>query len=153
MNPMAMNTMGMDRMAMGMSQMPGMMMSGTMPMNMMMVPRCTMKMECTEMGMKIMCSTKDEMASAMMQNLCTMMSGSMMSCCMMMNGMPMMTINMTKGMCKCEMTNDGMCMTWCSKETECAMMIQQCCKAMISMMDCGCCSMIMMNGTPVCCSC
>jgi len=52
MNPMAMNTMGMDRMAMGMGQMQGMMMPGTMPMNMMMVPRCTMKMEATDMGMK-----------------------------------------------------------------------------------------------------
>ena len=47
--------------------------------------------------MKIMCSTKDEMAAGMMQNLCTMMSGGMMSCCMMMNGMPMMTMQHDHG--------------------------------------------------------
>jgi hypothetical protein len=72
---------------------------------------------------------------------------------MMMNGMPMMTINMTKGMCKCEMTKDGLCMTWCSKEADCCKMIQQCCNAMMSMMNCGCCCMMMMNGSPMCCSC
>lgn len=147
-----MNAMAMDRMVMGMGQMPGMM-PGTMPMNMMMVPRCSMKMETSDMGMKIMCSTKDEMASGMMQNLCTMMSGSMMSCCMMMNGMPMMTINMAGGMCKCEMTKDGLCMTWSSKDSECCKMIQHCCNAMMSMMTCGCCCMMMMNSTPMCCSC
>jgi hypothetical protein len=65
-------------------------MPGTMPtgMNMIMMPRCTMKMEKCDGGMKITCACDDAMTCSMMQNLCTMMAGGMCSCCMMMNGMP-----------------------------------------------------------------
>ena len=68
-------TMMMDRAAM----MTGMMGAGagTMPggmhggMNMMMVPRCTMKFEKCQGGMKISCVCEDAMACSMVQNLCT----------------------------------------------------------------------------------
>lgn len=79
-----MNTMNMDRMMGTMMGQSPMMMPNQMGMgmmNMMMMPRCSMTMECMDGGMKMMCCSKDEMATAMMQNLCTMMSGSMMSCC------------------------------------------------------------------------
>ena len=42
-----------------------------------------------------------------MQNLCTMLAGGMCSCCCMMNGMMVCCCNLTMGMCKCEMTKDG----------------------------------------------
>ena len=51
-----------------------------------------------------------------MQNLCTMMAGGMCSCCMMMNGMMVCCCNLTMGMCKCEMTEDGCCITCTSGE-------------------------------------
>ena len=56
-------------------------------MNMMMVPRCTLKMEKCTGGMKITCTSDEKMTAGMLQNLCTMMSGGMCSCCMMWNGM------------------------------------------------------------------
>src|SRR5947209_18622708 len=56
-------------------------------MNMMMVPRCTMKMEKCDGGMKVTCTSDDKMSAGMMQNLCTMLAGGMCSCCMMRNGM------------------------------------------------------------------
>ena len=105
-----MNTMMMERSAMGAGMSMPMMGAGSM--NMMMMPRCMMKMEKCEGGMKMMCTCKDEAACGMMQNLCTMLSGGMVSCCMMMNGMMTMCCNMTMGMCKCEMTKDGMCVMW-----------------------------------------
>lgn len=151
-----MNTMMMDRsMTMGMTPMttPAMTMPTTAGMNMMMIPRCTMKMEKCKDGMKIMCSCTDETAAAMMQNMCTMMGSGMMSCHMMMNGMMMMSCNMMMGLCKCEMTKDGMCFTCTSGDTKCCQMIQACCDGMMTMMNCGCSCCLCMNNTPVCCGC
>ena len=91
------NTMMMDRTGMGMPgmAMPGMAPSGMatptgMPVgpNYLMVPRCTMKFEKCQGGMKIHCVCDDQMACSMMQNLCTMLQGGMCSCCMMMNNTP-----------------------------------------------------------------
>ena len=145
--------MTMDRAAMGMPGM-GTTMGSNMPMagnmNMMMVPRCTIKMEKCKDGMKMMCVCPDEMSAAMMQNLCNMMGG-MMSCCMMMNGMMVMCCNMTMGMCKFEATKDGICMTCTSGDAKCCQMIQACCDAMMSMMESGCTCCVCMNGMPVCC--
>lgn len=132
------------------------MMMGTMgapmpQMNMMMMPRAKMTMEKCKDGMKMMCMASDETACAMMQNLCTMLSGGMVSCSMMMNGMMMMNCNMMMGMCKCEMTKDGLCMTWTSGDAMMCKMIQMCCDCMMNMMDCGCTAVMCMNNTPVCC--
>jgi hypothetical protein len=122
-----------------------------MQMNMMMMPRASMKMEKMDGGMKIMCSFKDPEAMAMMQNLCAMLEGGMMSCSMMMNGMQMMTCNMMMGMCKCETMANGMTMSWTSGDAMMSTMIQDCCSSMMSMKDCGCTMVLSMNNTPICC--
>src|SRR4051794_27361075 len=104
-----MGTVMMERSAAGVGT-PGMMPTGmgapgVMPtgVNMMMVPRCTIKYEKCAGGMKVVCSTDDKMACSMMQNLCTMLAGGMCSCCMMLNGMPVCGCSLTMGLCKCEM--------------------------------------------------
>jgi hypothetical protein len=144
--------MSMDRNMMGMPSMSmptqGM---GMNSMNMMMIPRCMFKMEKMKDGMRMRCIAADEMAAAMMQNLCTMMSGGMVSFQMMMNGMTMMTCNMMMGMCKCEMTTEGICITCTSGDAQCCKMIQDCCQCMMTMMDNGCMCCMSMNNTPVCC--
>ncbi len=156
--PMTTTAMMMERAGMGMAGMgtPGMMGGpGTMPagMNMMMVPRCTMTFEKCTGGMKIGCKAADAMTATMMQNLCSMLAGGMCSCCAMMNGMMVCCCNLTMGSCKCEMTEDGCCMTCTSGDPACGDMIQACCETMATMMRAGCCCMMMMNGMPVCCSC
>src|SRR5579884_1352509 len=153
-----MTSMTMERNLMAGMSMPGTtapMMSGssTMPANMMMVPRCTMKFEKCQGGMKMMCSCDDKMACSMMQNLCTMMQGGMVCCCMMMNGMMVCCCNMTMGMCRCEMTDKGVCITCTSGDAKCCEMIQACCDCLSCMMKDGCTCCIMMNNTPVCCGC
>ena len=137
---------------MGMSTMPGM--SSSMPaanMNMMMIPRCTMKMEKCEGGMTMMCMSDDQMAVSMMQNVAKMLCGGMVNCCMMMNGMMIMSCNLTMGMCKTEMTPNGMMITCTSGDANCCKMIQSCCDAIMTMMMGGCTCCISMNNTPVCC--
>lgn len=144
--------MTMGRNMMGMPNMtPAGMPMGTM--DMMMIPRCMMKMEKCKDGMKVMCMASDEMAASMMQNLCTMLNGGMVSFQMMMNGMTMMTCNMMMGMCKVEMTKDGMCVMCTSGDMKCCKMIQDCCECMMTMMESGCMCCMSMNGTPVCCGC
>ena len=144
----------MDRPSMA-TMMPGMPanMSATQNMNMTMMPRCTIKMDKCEGGMKMMCICEDAMSTSMLQNLCKMMNGGMVSYCMMMNGMMMMTCNMTMGMCKCEMTKDGMMITCTSGDADCCKMIQACCDSMCAMMKAGCMCCVCMNGAPVCCGC
>ena len=132
----------------------GMPTTGATPaMNVPMVPRCTMKFEKCQGGMKITCSCTDQTACGMMQNLCTMLAGGMCSCCCMMNGMLVCTCNLVMGMCKCDMTKDGCVVTCTSGDAKCAEMIQACCDCMSTMMKAGCTCCLMMNGTPVCCGC
>ena len=119
--------------------------------NWMMVPRCTFKVEKCTGGMKITCTCDDKMAASMVQNLCTMLAGGMVSCCCMMNGMTVCVCNMTMGMCKCEPTKDGVCITCTSGDAKCCAMIQACCDAMSCMMHAGCTCYVMMNNMPVCC--
>src|SRR5262245_956431 len=89
--------------------MPTPTMPGTVPthMNLLMVPRCTFKMEKTKEGMKITCTCDDAMATSMMQHLCSALAGGMCTCCMMMNGVMVCCCNLTMGICKCDMTKDG----------------------------------------------
>jgi len=121
--------------------------------NWMMLPRCEMKFEKCADGMKIHCNCDDQVACSMLQNLCSMMSGGMCSCCCMMNGMPVCTCNMTMGMCKCEMTKKGVCISCTSGDKSCCKMIQACCDCMCSMSESGCTCCLMINNTPVCCGC
>jgi len=77
----------------------------------MMLPRCTMKMEKMANGMKCTMMCEDMTAATMMQQMCMMNANGMMGMCCMMNGMPVCTCNMTMGMCKCEMTKKGVCIS------------------------------------------
>jgi len=75
----------------------------------------------------------------------------MCSCCMMMNGMMICCCNLTMGMCKCEMTKDGVCLTCTSGDAKCCEMIQACCDCMGCMLKDGCTCCMLMNNMPVCC--
>jgi hypothetical protein len=121
--------------------------------NYMMVPRCTIKMEKCSGGMKIHCAGDDKMATGMVQNLCTMLAGGMCTCYCLMNGMAVCCCNLTMGLCKCEMTKDGVCITCTSGDPKCGEMIQACCDCMACMMKDGCTCCVMMNNMPVCCGC
>jgi len=147
---MAMPGMGMPGMGM-----PGMGAPSMSPsaVNYLMVPRCTMKVEKCQGGLKINCSCDDKMACSMLQNLCTMLQGGMCSCSCMLNGMVCYTCNLCMGMTKCEMTKDGVCITCTSGDPKCGEMIQACCECLSCMLKCGCTCCVMMNNTPVCCGC
>jgi hypothetical protein len=119
----------------------------------MMVPRCTYKVEKCTGGLKITCYCDDKMACSMVQNLCTMLAGGMCSCCVMLNGMTVWYCNLTMGICKCELTEDGVCITCTSGDSKCGEMIQACCDCLCCMMEAGCTCCVLMNNTPVCCGC
>ncbi|VTS00950.1 hypothetical protein [Tuwongella immobilis] len=138
-------TMTNQSMASGMPTMPQM-----MP-NMVMVPRCSMKIVKCEGGIKIMAMCDDPTACTMMQNLCTMMAGGMCSLCCMMNGMMVCCCNLTMGACKLEMMNNGCCLTCTSGDDNCCAMIQSCGDCLMTCMESGCCCCMMIGGTPVCC--
>jgi hypothetical protein len=153
-----MSTVMMERNPLGMPGMaaPGL---GTTPMtgggpvapNMIMVPRCTFKIEKCQGGMKVTCSCDDKTACAMLQNLCTMLTGGMCSLCCQMNGMTVCYCNLTMGICKCEMTKDGCCLTCTSGDPKCCDMIQGCCECLSALVKGGCTCCFLMNNTPVCC--
>jgi hypothetical protein len=121
--------------------------------NWLMVPRCTLKLEKCTGGMKINCLCDDKLAASMVQNLCTMLAGGMCSCCAMLNGMTICCCNFTMGICKCEMTDKGVCITCTSGDPKCGEMIQACCDCLSCMLKDGCTCCVMMNNTPVCCGC
>src|SRR5262249_49729581 len=141
------STVMMERTGMGM---PGMGVSGmgapamgapagtTGTANYVMVPRCTLKFEKCQGGMKVHCICDDQMACSMMQNLCTMLAGGMCSCSMMLNGMVVCGCSLTMGMCKCEMTETGVCVTCTSGDAKCCEMIQACCDCLSCMLNAGC---------------
>ena len=139
----------MDASAMGMMNGPMSMPGNAMGM---MMPRCTITMEKTAGGMRVTCMGVDEMSTRTMQNLMAMMGSGMMSCAMMMNGMTVMRCNMTMGMCRTEMTDDGMVVTYTSGDAAMMAMIESCCDCMMTMMEQGCSCCVMMNNMPVCCS-
>lgn len=134
---------------------PAMGAPATLPMggNFLMVPRCTFKFEKCTGGMMIRCLCDDKVAASMVQNLCTMMAGGMCSCCIMMNGMPVCTMNLAMGLCKTEMTDNGVCITCTSGDQACCAMIQGMCDCCCAMMQAGCCCCVMMSNTPICCGC
>src|SRR5437763_505774 len=142
---------------MGTSAMPGMGMGSPIGMSagpsMMMTPRCSMKFEKCAGGMKMTCNCDDKVGCSMMQNLCNMLAGGMCSCCMMLNGMVVCCCNLTMGLCKCEMTDKGVCITCTSGDAQCGAMIQSCCDCMAAMLKAGCTCCLMMNNTPICCGC
>src|SRR3954470_23085454 len=154
------SAMMMERMGMPGVGVHGMGTQGTVPgsvspttSNWLMVPRCALKFEKCQGGMKVTCSCEDKMACSMMQNLCTMLAGGMCSCCVMLNGMVVSTCHLTMGMCRCEMTESGVSLTCTSGDSKCCEMIQACCDCMTTMMNAGCTCCVLMNNTPVACGC
>lgn len=137
--------------------MPGMTSQGMTPQTsmgmpgMMMVPRCTIRLEKCSGGMKMVCSCDDEVACGAMQNLCKMLAGGMCSCCCTWNGMMMCQCNLCCANCQCEMTKDGCCITCTSGDKKCCEMLQACCECLSACMDAGCCCYVCFGNTPVCC--
>src|SRR5262245_44487876 len=121
--------------------------------NWLMVPRCTFKFEKCQGGMKIVCVCDDAMAKSMMQNLCTALQGGLCSCFCTLNGVTVCSCNLTMGMCKCEPTDTGLCVTCTSGDAACCAMIQSCCDCLATMCNSGCTCCFLMNNTPVCCGC
>jgi len=154
------NAMMMERMGMGM---PGMNVPtvGTTGVGMpsvsptgagwMMVPRCTLKFEKCQGGMKLTCVCDDQMASSMMQNLCSMLAGGMCSFAVVLNGVTVCCYNFTMGLCKCETTDTGVSITCVSGDSKCCEMIQSCCDSLNCMTAAGCTCCVLMNNNPVCC--
>ena len=118
-----------------------------------MVPRCNLRFEKCQGGMKIHCTSSDKVAVSMVQNLCSMLAGGMCSCYVMFNGMPVCCYNLTMGLCKYETSDKGVFFTCTSGDAKCCEMIQACCDCMATMMKAGCTCCMMMSGTPVCCGC
>lgn len=146
------NAMGMPGMAtQGMGSTPISGVAAPMAPNMILVPRCTFKVEKCTGGMQIVCRCDDAAACAMMQNLCQVLAGGMTSMACMLNGMMVCCCNLTMGICKCEMTKDGCCVTCTSGDTKCCEMIQGCCECLAAMLKGGCTCCLMMNNTPICC--
>jgi len=123
---------------------------GVMAPNLLMVPRCTVKMERCTGGLTITCTAEDVTARTMMQNLCKMMAGGMCSVACMCNGMMVCCCNLTMGLCKCEMTKEGCKITCTSGDKMCCDMIQGCCDCLAACMAAGCTCCVMMGGTPIC---
>lgn len=126
--------------------------AGTQPTsNWCVVPRCEIKVEKCQGGMKIQCKCDDDVACATLQNLCKMLVGGMCSCCCTVNGMTMLQCNLVCGTCKCEYTKDGCCITCTSGDQACAAMLQSCCEAIATCLKSGCSCYVCFNNTPVCC--
>ena len=121
--------------------------------NWLVVPRGTLKFEKCQGGMTISCVCDDKMACSMVQNLCSMLAGGMCSCCVQLNGMTVCQVNLTMGLCKCEMTESGVRVTCTSGDPKCCEMIQSCCDCMSTMYKAGCTCCVMFDNRPVCCGC
>ena len=79
------------------------------------LPRCTVEFEKTSNGCKIHCRCDDEVARGTLQNLCRMLADGLCSCCCTCNGIPCCQCNFTVGICKCEYTKDGCCISCTSR--------------------------------------
>jgi hypothetical protein len=152
------STMMMDRTGMGVQGVsgvptPGVGVGGVSPAgaNWLMVPRCTYKFEKCQGGMKVTCVCDDPTSRSMLQNLCSALLGGMCSFTCTLNGMTVCCCNLTMGMCKCELTETGCCVTCTSGDSKCCEMIQSCCDCLCCMCNAGCTCCLMMNNTPVCC--
>lgn len=121
--------------------------------NMCMLPRCQMKFEKCKGGMKIVCNCEDEVACAMLQNMCKMLADGLCSCCCLMNGRAICQCNLAMCKCECAATKDGVCITCTSGDKACCEMIQACCDCLCQCMEAGCMCCVSMGGMPVCCGC
>jgi hypothetical protein len=115
------------------------------------LPRCKVKFEKCTGGFKIHCKCEDEIACGTLQNLCRMLSDGLCSCNCTCNGISVCQCNLTCGICKCEYTKDGCCISCTSGDKACCDMIQACCNCLSTCCESGCCCYISFNNTPICC--
>jgi hypothetical protein len=136
------------------SPVPGMMPLGTptgAAANWLMVPRGTLRFEKCQGGFKVRCACDDPTACGVVQNLCAALAGGLVSCGVQLNGLTVCTCNFLMGMCRCETTEDGVCLTCTSGDAKCCEMLQACCDCLGGLLEAGCTCCLMMNNTPVCC--
>jgi hypothetical protein len=119
--------------------------------NWLMVPRCTLRFEKCQGGLKVHCVCDDKMACSMVQNLCQMLQGGMCSCYVQFNGMTVCMCNFTMGLCKCDLTDSGVVVTCTSGDSKCSEVLQAYCECLNTQMNAGCTCCVLMNNTPVCC--
>ena len=119
--------------------------------NWLMVPRCTYRIEKCKDGLKIVCVCDDPTARSMMQNLCSALVGGLCTVACTLNGVTVCTCNLTMGLCRCELTPEGCCITCVSGDKACCDMIQACCDCLTCMCNAGCTCCVLLNGTPVSC--
>src|SRR5262249_45119238 len=119
--------------------------------NYLVVPRGSVKVEKCQGGLKLTCCCDDKMACSMVQNLCQMLQGGMCSVTLVNNGITVCCFNFTYGMCKCESTESGVCITCTTGDSKCCEMLQACCDCICCMSEAGCCCYVCLNSTPVCC--
>lgn len=115
------------------------------------LPRCELRFEKCDGGLKIHCQCDDEVACGALQNLCRMMCDGLCSCSCTCNGLQVCQVNLTMGICKCEYTAKGVCITCISGDERCCAMLQACCDCLECCCQSGCCCFISFNNTPVCC--
>jgi len=121
------------------------------PANVCILPRCELKFEKCEGGIKISCCCEDDVACGALQNLCKMLQGGVCNCCCVWNGQSVFQCNLCCGHTKCEMTQNGCCITCTSGDNGCCEMLQACCDSLCACCKAGCTCCISFGGTPVCC--
>jgi hypothetical protein len=89
----------------------------------------------------------------MMQNLCSQLAGGMCGCCCTLNGMTVYSCNLAMGLCRCDMTDKGVCITCTSGDAKCCEMIQACCDCLSCLLNAGCNCCVTLNNTPIACGC
>ena len=119
--------------------------------SMTMVPRCTVRFEKCTGGLKVYCTCEDRTACGVVQNLCAALAGGLVSCCAQFNGLTVYSCNFVMGLCRCESTEDGVCITCTSGDAKCCEMLQACCDCLSCMVEAGCTCCVFMNNTPICC--
>ena len=115
------------------------------------LPRCELTFEKCKGGFKIQCSCPDDVSCATLQNLCKMLCEGTCSCCCTLNGIQVCQCSLTCGICKCDFTADGCCITCTSGDKACCDMLQACCDCLSCCCDNGCCCYVCFGNTPVCC--
>ena len=115
------------------------------------LPRCELKFEKCAGGFKINCCCPDDVSCATLQNLCKMLCEGTCSCCCTCNGIQVCQCSLTCGICKCDFTADGCCITCTSGDKACCDMLQACCDCLSCCCENGCCCYVCFGNTPVCC--
>jgi hypothetical protein len=65
--------------------------------------------------------------------------------------MTVCSYNLTMGLCKCELTDQGCCVTCTSGDQKCCEMIQSCCDCLSTLCNAGCTCCLLLANNPICC--